>query len=272
MRFTGMLFRLVVLALILVGSVANTQAQETTDTFLSDLHRFRISNYLALDAYYRFSGTSDPEILSEIMAGINAANDSMNRLARSNGQVLSEAQLEALNGEFGKFKILMRDNINDIRTLGYPDLRLVSDMANQAQTMNTMATELYTEAQESSHTRTTPRLEAARMAAVKLAQMMTKYAARSNSSVVQVFQGADTDTPLDKQAAEFDALLARMIQGPATGELRALLQDISSKWLFIRGSYVNYNENNVSFVIDRYSKSILRSLDRIIALLQADGQ
>lgn len=272
MRFTGMLFRLVVLALVLATSAANIQAQETTNTFLSDLHRFRISNYLALDAYYRFSGTSDPEILSEINAGINAANDAMNRLTRSKGQVLTEAQLEALSGEFGKFRILMRDNINDIRTLGYPDLRLVSDMANQALSMNTMATELYTEAQKSSHTRTTPRLEAARMGAVKLAQMMTKYAARSNSNVVQVFQGADTETPLDKQAAEFDTLLGQMSKGPAEGELRALLQDVNSKWLFIRGSYINYNENNVSFVIDRYSKSILRSLDRIIALLQASGQ
>lgn len=269
MRLPGILLRLAVLLLMLATSVANARAQEKPETFLSALHTFRISNYLALDAYYRFSGSGDPDILSEITAGINAANDSMNRLTRSDEKVLSEAQLEDLTREFGKFKVLMRDNINDIRTRGYPDLRLVSDMANQALIMNNMATELYTEAQESSHTRTTPRLEAARMAAVKLAQMMTKYAVRSNSSVVQVFQGADTDTPLDKQAAELDTLLGRVAQGPAEGELRALLEDIRSKWMFIRGSYINYNENNVSFVIDRYSKGILRSLDRVIGLLQA---
>lgn len=270
MRAPGMLFRLVALILIMAGSVANTRAQETPDTFLSNLHTFRISNYLALDAYYRFSGSGDPEVLSEIMAGINAANDSMNRLTRSTEGVLSDAQLEALSREFGKFKTLMRDNINDIRTLGYPDLRLVSDMANQALTMNNMATELYTEAQESTRTRTNPRLEAARMAAVKLAQMMAKYAVRSNSSVVQVFQGSDSGVPLDEQAAEFEALLGKVTQGPAKGELRALLEDVRSKWQFIRGSYINYNENNVSFVIDRYSKGILRSLDRVIGLLQAE--
>jgi len=46
------------------------------------------------------------------------------------------------------------------------------------------------------------------------------------------------------------------------------LNDIASKWQFIRGSYINYNEDNVSFVIDRYSKRILEGLTTAIELLQ----
>ena len=68
-------------------------------------------------------------------------------------------------------------------------------------------------------------------------------------------------------ARELDELLASVIQGDGTAELKAALNDISSKWQFIRGSYINYNENNVGFVIDRYSKGILKGLATTIELL-----
>jgi hypothetical protein len=144
-------------------------------------------------------------------------------------------------------------------------------MANQALTMNDKATELYRVAQESSQTDTNPRVEAARSAAVKMAQMMAKYSVRTNSSVAQTFQGSSTETPLDEQARELDQLLASVIEGQGTPELKAALNDISSKWQFIRGSYINYNENNVGFVIDRYSKGILKGLATTIELLQGNA-
>lgn len=50
--------------------------------------------------------------------------------------------------------------------------------------------------------------------------------------------------------------------------MKTTLNDLNSKWEFIRNSYINYNDNNVAFVIDRYSKGILRSLETTIGLLQ----
>ena len=262
---------LVAVFIFLALTSMGARAQDSADGFLSDLHNFRVSNYVALDAYYRFSGTGDTDTLNEIVQGINSANDSMNSVAGSDSGVLSAEELEGLNQEFDKFKNLMRDNINDVRNQGYPDLRLVSDMANQALTMNEKATELYRVAQESSQTDTNPRVEAARSAAVKMAQMMAKYSVRTNSSVAQTFQGSSTETPLDEQARELDELLASVKKGEGTQELKAVIDDISSKWQFIRGSYINYNENNVSFVIDRYSKGIIRSLTTTIEILESNA-
>ena len=264
LRIRSLVAALILLALTSMGA----RAQDSADGFLSDLHNFRVSNYMALDAYYRFSGTGDTGTLNEIVQGINSANDS---IAGSDSGVLSAEEVEGLNQEFDKFKNLMRDNINDVRNQGYPDLRLVSDMANQALTMNEKATELYKVAQESSQTETNPRVEAARSAAVKMAQMMAKYSVRTNSSVAQTFQGSSTETPLDEQARELDQLLASVIQGQGTPELKDALNDISAKWQFIRGSYINYNENNVGFVIDRYSKGILKGLATTIELLKGNA-
>lgn len=257
------------LALMLLASVT-VKAQEADD-FLAQLHTFRVSNYISLDAYYRFSGSGSTDTLNEIVAGINSANDAMNLLASSTSDVLSKEQLEELDSEFDKYKGLMRDNINDVRKTGYPDLRLVSDMANQALAMNDMATEYYQIAQEDSQTRTNSRVEAARLGAVKIAQMMARYSVRTNSSVSQTFQGSSTEVPLDEQAREFDKLLSAMNEGRSEGELEALLSDVTAKWQFIRGSFINYNENNVGFVIDRYSKRILESLTTAIVLLQTQA-
>ncbi|MDO6442153.1 hypothetical protein [Marinobacter sp. 2_MG-2023] len=256
--------------LLLMLTSISAQAQDTDD-FLSQLHSFRVSNYVSLDAYYRFIGSGTNDTLNEIVAGINTANDSMNLLAKNTRGILSGEQIEGLNSEFDKFKALMRDNINDVRNTGYPDLRLVSDMANQALIMNDTATELYQVAQENSQTETDPRVEAARLSAVKIAQMMAKYSVRTNSSVAQTFQGSSTEKPLDEQAMEFDQLLAKVVGGKSDGELKVLLDDVEAKWQFIRGSYVNYNENNVGFVIDRYSKRILESLTMAIGLLQQNA-
>jgi hypothetical protein len=245
----------------------SVQAQEADDS-LAQLHNFRVSNYTSLDAYYRFLGSGSTDILNEIVAGINSANDSMNLLAESTSGVLTNEQVEGLNSEFDKFKSLMRDNITVVRNTGYPDLRLASELADQALVMNDKAAEFYQVTQESSKASTRPRVEAARIGAVTIAQMRAKYSVRTNSSVAQTFQGTSTETPLDEQAREFDQLLSTLTEGDSGVELKALLNDISSKWQFIRGSYINYNEDNVGFVIDRYSKRILESLTMAIELLQ----
>ncbi len=258
---------LVTALILLLLTSFGVRAQEAGNDFLSSLHSFRVSNYMALDAYYRFSSVGDTETLNEIVASINSANDSMNAVAESTSGVLSEEQVENLNQEFDKFKNLMRSNINDVRNTGYPDLRLVSDMANHALLLNGLATELYSEAKDSSEITTTKRIEAARSAAVTIAQMMAKYSARTNSQVAQTFQGASSDVPLDEQAKIFDELLNTLTEGDNKGELKSTLSSVSSKWQFIRGSYINYNDNNVAFVIDRYSKGILEGLATTISLL-----
>ncbi|MFN2361281.1 MAG: hypothetical protein ABR522_09445, partial [Marinobacter sp.] len=131
------------LILLLITSFTVRAQQGGGDGFLYDLHSFRISNYMALDAYYRFSATGDTETLNEIVAAINEANEAMNSVDDSTAGVLSSDQVESLNAEFDEFKDLMRSNINDVRNTGYPDLRLVSDMANQALMVSQVTTEMY---------------------------------------------------------------------------------------------------------------------------------
>ncbi|MEQ5833527.1 hypothetical protein [Marinobacter sp. NFXS9] len=268
MVYPGKWFRASVMALfacvILFFSIAASAAE---NPLLAAFHQFRISNFAALNAYYRFSVNGDTDTLNEIVAAINESNSQIKQVDASAGDILKDDQIESLNTEFDKYKHLMRQNINDVRKNGYPDLRLVSDMANQAQALSSKSAELYDIVRTNNNVKADERVEAARAAAVLMAQMMSKYSARSTSSVSQTFQGADTEQPLDEQAHQFDEQMSKVTEGHPSGELRAALSSVASKWAFIRGSYINYNDNNVSFVIDRYSKEILRQLAEAIAMM-----
>lgn len=39
-----------------------------------------------------------------------------------------------------------------------------------------------------------------------------------------------------------------------------LLREVSTKWSFIRGSFINFNENNVPFIVGRYNEQITEKL------------
>ncbi|PAV26277.1 hypothetical protein C8D92_10254 [Tamilnaduibacter salinus] len=268
-RFRAALALFVALAL---GSLSLT-AQAANTPLLSSLHQFRIHNFAALNAFYYFSANGHTDTLNQVVAGINGANAEMNEVGGQSGDLLDSEQVSQLQTEFDRYKKLMRDNINYVRENSYPDLRLVSDMANQAQALSLISDELYDLASTSDTLNTDERVEAARAASLLMAKMMTKYAARSTSSVSQTFQGADSEMSLDQQAKQFDTLMKTVSKGNPRGELRTLLGDISSKWGFIRSSYVNYNQRNVSFVINRYSGGIVSDLNRTINLLQGgDGE
>lgn len=138
------------------------KAQESSShNALSDLHQFRVSNYMALDVHYRFSVAGDTETLNEIVAGINRANGAINSAA----------------------------------------------------------------------------------------------------------EGTSDATPLDVKARQFDTLLADIKSTGSTGELQSTMDSVGSKWQFIRGSYIIFNDTNVAFVIDRYSKAILAGPQITIDLL-----
>ena len=161
----------------------------------------------------------------------------------------------------------MNTNINDVRKRGYPDLQLVSEMANGADSLSQISEKVYEDVKTKEAVVTDANVEKARKASLIIAKMLTKYSARSSSSVAQVFQGADTDTPIDAQAKTFDTLLSELQGAMTSPQQKSLYDDISAKWTFIKNSYINYNENNVSFVINRYSLGIVDGLENLIASL-----
>ncbi|MCC2637474.1 MAG: hypothetical protein K0Q68_1193 [Moraxellaceae bacterium] len=66
---------------------------------------------------------------------------------------------------------------------------------------------------------------------------------------------------IDKLASKFqtqlDQLNRHYAKNPA---ISVLLREVVTKWTFIRGSFINYNENNVPFIVGRYNDQITERL------------
>ncbi|MFE8069643.1 hypothetical protein QQM79_01160 [Marinobacteraceae bacterium S3BR75-40.1] len=255
------------LTLLLLGPIRTAAAAEM-NPLLDALHRFRLENFLALNAYYNYSANRDQQTMKQIVESMNGAHSLLKSFTEKVGDSLTADQLKELTSMFQDFAKLMNTNIQDVRKRGYPDLRLVSEMANQARLLSDKSREVYITLTEKESIPTDPTLEKARKASLTMALMLTKYSARSNSSSSQTFQGADTETPLDQLAGEFDGLMKELLQEVGNADAEKSLRDAKSKWNFIQKSYVNYNENNVYFLINRYSLGIIEQLENASEQMQ----
>ncbi|HEX4869820.1 MAG TPA: hypothetical protein VFV15_03730 [Moraxellaceae bacterium] len=97
---------------------------------------------------------------------------------------------------------------------------------------------------------------------VLMQTMTTAYLRKS----ADYFGGAivQSDAPqveIDKLAAKFQAQLDQLNKYYAkNAAVAALLREVTTKWTFIRGSFINFNENNVPFIVGRYNEQITEKL------------
>ena len=270
----ALLLALVLLNPAMAQEGSNAQPQNETQSMAQNLlgaiHRFRLRNFMALNHYYNYTTDPDEALVSEINNDMDASADLLSRIEDQAGESLTGTELSDLQEAYQNFSDQMDTNIEDVRSSGYPDLRLLSDMANQAQNLSVLSEKLYDRVAGQEQTPTQEQVELAREASITMALMVTRYSARSSSSVAQVFQGADTEKSLDELAKQFEDNLDKLrSQADSDTQLDSMLSDVNSKWQFIRESYINYDEENVSFVINRYSTGIVETLEESIERLKA---
>ncbi|MGM0449857.1 MAG: hypothetical protein ACQERE_03440 [Pseudomonadota bacterium] len=248
----------------------SNEAEAMAEQLLDRIHRFRLRNFMALNDYYNYSTDPEEELVTEINDNMDQSEALLDEIGELAGESLTGSELEELRSAYSDFEDQMDTNIEDVRGSGYPDLRLLSDMANQAQNLSVLSEQVYDEVAGQEATPTVSDLELAREASVTMALMVTRYSARSSSSVSQVFQGADSEKSLDELARDFEDNLEELRDRMGDSEkIDDMLSDANSKWRFIRGSYIEYDEENVAFVINRYSTSIIETLESTIERLKS---
>lgn len=243
---------------------------EGADAVLTGLHKLRIENYLALNAFYNYVTSGDRMSVDDINTALQTSSSQLNDIRSNAGTLLNEDTQKNLSSTYETFSKLMKTNISDVTKQGYPELQLVSEMANAARDLVKMSEDIH-DAVESGNTsaKKSETLSATRDASLTLAMMLANYSARSNLAASQTVQGSDSEEPLDVLAARFEKALATLEQAGLTGEQAKHLKEVQSKWAFIRGSYINFNENNVVFVINRYSLIIIEHLEALLDELTA---
>ncbi|WP_020409419.1 hypothetical protein [Hahella ganghwensis] len=254
------------LSLLIIAPLTQALTKEETKPILEHFHHLQIHAYQAINSYYNFSlNPGDKELHSQILTEMSDLENALTTLESSAGIVDIQGELASVNEQWVKYKDLLNTNIEDAIKLGYPDLRLLADMAQSNIDLVGSIERAYDRAQDLSGFKPSNLVSALRDSKLLLVSMMTKYSARSASTVSQIFQGAKTEEPMDVQADRFDKRLAELMKTDLNkGESAKLLDSISTKWNFIRNSYKNYNEDNVSYVVNLYSYRIIDALDELL--------
>lgn len=251
---------IVIIASMSISS-ATAQENEEADNLLKALHQAQIHSFFTINAFYNFSANDgDKALLSDVNEAINEVNTHLNSLDAFSSVEYIQSDISAAAEKWQLYKTTLNTIVNDILDQGYADLRLMSDLAMQNQTFIDQLSASYTKVESESGFTPDSTAEQSRIAALLMANMMTKYSARTTSNVSQIFQGSATEKPIDELAKELDDQL-RALLNTSSGEQKETINSVLTKWDFIKGSYINYNEKNVNYVVNLYSMRIINSLE-----------
>lgn len=92
------------------------------------------------------------------------------------------------------------------------------------------------------------------------------YAARSASVGATFMMGGGEGRPIEEWVGEFASRLARLEKAPQnTPQIEQPPGGVSTKWRYIEKSLLNYNENSVPLLVNKYSESIIEGLEQVSA-------
>ncbi len=254
------------LVFLLISPMALALDQNQAKPILADLHALMSHSYQTINAYYTFSMSPGDKVLyANALTKIDELDSMMANLEAKDGAVEVQGELATITEFKLKFVELLKININDVINLGYPDLRLSADMAQQNLELVNAAQKAFVRALDLAGIQQKPEVKLLREAQLLLERMLTNYSARSASNVSQIFQGAEGEKAPDELAVEFDKLLERLTNSKLnTGENADTIDKMSTQWNFIRNSYINYAEDNASYVVNLYSLRISEGLSKLL--------
>lgn len=253
----------VTLAAHLITPSAHALEKDQAKQALHDIYQATIHSYYSVNGFYNFSANqADKQHLNLLQDSTNRINDIMSSLQPVLDSGATADSFNSANDSWEKYQGILNQNIDEVNETGYTDLRLAGDMATSNIDLNASLDGLYNNVINSNEFKPKKITALSRDAAKTVALMMTKYSARTTSTVSQVYSGDDKEITIDSLANDFDQQITELAKLAEGNETAAdLIESAHTKWNFIRNSYINYNENRVNFIVNLYSKKIINDIE-----------
>ncbi len=250
-RLYAWLFCLLAIALHPGVSAATPEQQAAA------LHQIRLSIIGSLGDFYLLYGvTVDPAHGASIEKRIALVDKQLGRLEAAGGVLLST--LEQLQPHWRTYRALLSEAAIQLQRRQYPEGGAIAELIRLNRHLVSLCDELSTglDRDQAHDSRT---LE------VRLQTLTTDYIAHSVGA-----NALGGDAPaIDEQSKAFAAGLQQLSQQPGqSAERKLLLRDIEKKWRYIEPSLLNYRENSVPTLVNRYSARIIAALDQLAAEAQ----
>lgn len=264
MRLTSLTSRFVS-ALALIVFCASSWA--TPQQLLSDFQTVRLNAAASLTNYYMYSGLDlDNRYKQRLLQNkdnFEQALSNAEKLAAANQLTDEVAEMQAT---WQKFSKLIDDNLTEIERQGFPNVRLVNEMASTSDALIEQATAARDLLYEKSGVTPNAVVQKTRTLALVMERITAQYAARGTSNLGQVFVGS-SDQTLNDMAESFASTLQLLeTETGNTAASEEILSSIHSKWRFMEQRIKNYNENAVVFLVVSYNDRIIEHLQELEAL------
>lgn len=257
---------LLVLALPL--SSPPSQAAEPAAALLQ-LHQLRLAAQKSLSDFFMYNSMEgDQRYARRIDESLERADRYLSALSEMPGEG-SKALRAQLEQHWKGYRSDLGNLTNALKSQGYTDLQPVADLAARNQQLMVLSQELYARIQQESGHSANQLTQQSREQSLLMQAIAVDYASRS-ASVGATFMGGGQSRPIEELVGEFSSKLASLENAPQNSpQIRQTLGGVSTKWRYIEKSLLNYNENSVPFLVNKYSDSIIEGLEQVAAQYSA---
>lgn len=250
------------LAIALPLFSAATQAADPASNLLK-LHQLRLAAQKTLGDFYMFNGMEgDQRYARMINESLTEVNTQLNALSDMPGEG-SKALRSQLDQQWKGYQIDLDNLTNALKTQGFTDLQPVADLAARNQQLMSLSQELYTKIQQESSYSVPPLTQRSREQSLLMQAIAVDYASRS-ASVGATFMGGADARPIEELVSEFASKMTALEKEPKNSpQLKQSWDGVATKWRYIEKSLINYNENSVPFLVNKYSNIIIQGIEQI---------
>lgn len=237
---------------LMMGTAAGADTQQQA---LSDSYSCALRQHELLSDFHFYNSDPKEKTFLVSLDQSRAAGAACAKQVSTELAALGFAQISAeLSAQFGQFDKLLTTNIGMLLKKGAPENEVLLEMLMHGVKIEAALAQAANELSASVKIKPNADAKKIRDLAVMMAYTSTRYVERT----VQLYPREDSNEPtIDELAKKIEKNLAELQASPGlTPDMKKRLATINTKFRFIRGSLVNYNESPVAFTVKRHLKTM----------------
>lgn len=167
-------------------------------------------------------------------------------------------EVKAIDKHIDRYVKLLRGNFRAIAGGGYEAPALVDEMMSNKLEAQRLISTLYATLAEGSEM--DPRAREYQELSYIMQRMAAHYVENAASFAGIAFRDQSDERTIDQLAQEFSSRLGKLDDKGLPAGTQSLINDVRRKWSFIEQSMMNYMQNQVAFLVYRYSNTIVDNL------------
>lgn len=260
--------RLSFLALVLAVLSPLSHADSNPVVALANLHSAQMSVHATASAFHRFQESEgDNKELVKLNAALAALKSAFQASYQDLADLGLNAELEQLKGHWRGAARDLNSAMTAIAGNGFAEGQVINSyLLNSFHSASDLHT-AYRAVIAKTGVKVSPTLQGLRDAATLFQEMAALYMERSSTQYGYTYRSeAGNDEALDQMATRFSTQLTQLQQAlAASPDTAKRIANVRSKWGFLEKSFVNYNENAVPYLVEKFGGEIIGELEALAA-------